>query len=452
MSALLIVFLGAIALLFAGINRPEKALKWPAVGILLLAAATAFANWDWVSWLELPDTMMAYSSMDQMYVALICLVAALAIAVFEGLESLGSDRLGLMMLSLSGGIMIIGQENLVMLFLGIEVLSIPLYVLAGSDKRNLFGNEAAIKYFLMGAFSTAILLLGSAFLYGSTGTLVLSTMTNKASMYAHFGVYPPMLTAGLILLGIGLLFKISAVPFHFWAPDVYEGSPARSTAFMATVVKIAGFSALARVALAFEPMVLWFQSSVAIIAVLSILLGNLLALVQSSPKRMLAYSSIAHAGYMMLALTLVGQAAFSVESILFLYLASYSLASIAAFAWVEWASERSGKVDFSMFQGLGQNPWVSVNLVLVFLSLAGIPLTAGFAGKYYLFSAAFEIAPWAVGLALLGSFLSIAYYFRAFQQAWSQQENQESISIPVGFAVISALILLVGCAPMWFLP
>jgi NADH-quinone oxidoreductase subunit N len=453
MSALLIVFASAILVLFLGINKPESAMKWPAVAFLFLAAVAALTGLDLASWLTVPESMISYSGMDQLLVSLLCAVGALVIAAFDSLSSKGSDRLGLMMLSLTGAIMLVGQENLVMMFLGIEVMSIPLYVLAGSDKQNIFSNEAAMKYFLLGAFSTAILLLGSAFLYGATGTLVLESMTHKASMYAHFGVYPPMLVAGLVLLAVGLLFKVSAVPFHFWAPDVYEGSPTRSTAFMATIVKIAGFSALLRVAMAFEPMALWYQNAVALLSVLSIIVGNMMALVQSSPKRMLAYSSIAHAGYMLLILLLVGQSQFEAESILYLYLMAYSISSTGAFAWIEWASQRSGKLDFSMFNGLSSNRWAIVNLVVVFLSLAGIPLTAGFAGKYYLFASAFSIQPIAVGFALLGSLLSIAYYFRAFRFAFDEsQESSEAPAFPWVLVIASVAIVLVGCVPMWFMP
>lgn len=453
MSALLIVFASAILVLFLGINKPESAMKWPSVILLLLAGIVALSGVDLATWLTVPESMISYSSMDRLFVALLCGIGALVIAVFDALSSKGSDRLGLMMLSLTGAVMLVGQENLVMMFLGIEVMSIPLYVLAGSDKQNIFSNEAAIKYFLLGAFSTAILLLGSAFLYGATGTLVLQSMTHKASMYAHFGVYPPMLVAGLVLLAVGLLFKVSAVPFHFWAPDVYEGSPARSTAFMATIVKIAGFSALLRVAMAFEPMSLWYQNAVAILAILSIIVGNMMGLVQSSPKRMLAYSSIAHAGYMLLVLLLVGQAQFEADSILYLYLVAYSIASTGAFAWIEWASQRSGKMDFTMFNGLSSNRWAIVNMVIVFLSLAGIPLTAGFAGKYYLFASAFSIHPLAVGFALLGSLLSIAYYFRAFRFAFADtQESKPHEKFSWVLMLVSVAILLVGCAPMWFMP
>jgi NADH-quinone oxidoreductase subunit N len=200
-------------------------------------------------------------------------------------------------------------------------------------------------------------------------------------------------------------------------------------------------------------MSLWYQNAVAILAILSIIVGNMMGLVQSSPKRMLAYSSIAHAGYMLLVLLLVGQAQFEADSILYLYLVAYSIASTGAFAWIEWASQRSGKMDFTMFSGLSSNRWAIVNMVIVFLSLAGIPLTAGFAGKYYLFASAFSIHPLAVGFALLGSLLSIAYYFRAFRFAFADtQESTPNEKFSWVLMLVSVAILLVGCAPMWFMP
>jgi len=164
-----------------------------------------------------------------------------------------------MLFSLSGGILLMGAEQLVMLFLGLEILSIPLFVLAGSDKENLASNEAALKYFIMGAFSTAVLLLGAAFIYGGTGTLNLNEIQLKLSFAAHFGEFPILLKAGLILVSIGLLFKVSAVPFHFWSPDVYEGSPNRISVFMAVIVKISGFYALGNIFNSFSPMVTWSE-------------------------------------------------------------------------------------------------------------------------------------------------------------------------------------------------
>src|SRR5580704_19023858 len=266
-------------------------------------------------------------------------------------------------------------NNLLMLFIGVEIFSIPLYILTGSDKRNLKSNEASLKYFLMGAFSTGIMLLGIAFLYGASdkGSFFLEDI---ASVKA---VGTPMMMTGLILLTVSMSFKVSAAPFHFWTPDVYDGAPTVVTSFMATIVKAGTFIAFVRLfANAFGDMKSHWQIFIAIIAAATLFIGNITAVFQQSVKRMLAYSSIAQVGFMLLALlSLTGVA----KDGILLYAAVYSLATIGIFAVLM----RMKDYTFEGFNGLARKePVLAATVTIFLLSLAGIPLTGGFFAKYYM--------------------------------------------------------------------
>jgi NADH-quinone oxidoreductase subunit N len=302
-----------------------------------------------------------------------------------------------------------------MLFLGIEVLSIPLYVLAGSDKLNLNSNEAAIKYFLMGAFSTAIFLLGCAFIYGGTATLSLNEIEIRMSIVGHFAEFPSLVKAGVVLMSTGLLFKVSAFPFHFWAPDVYQGSPNKITTFMAVVVKIAGFVAFSNFLQAFSALAAWSNKWIIVLSVLTIIFGNIAALSQKSVKRTLAYSSIAHAGYLLLFLITPMQGNMWV---LFAYSVAYALSTVVLFYFNDKYST-NGEFGFAMFTGLFySNKSAAILMTIALFSIAGIPITVGFTAKYYLFTSAFDVSPIAVCIALLGSAISIVYYFKGFKNIY----------------------------------
>lgn len=330
--------------------------------------------------------------------------------------------------------------NLTMLFLGIEILSIPLYVLAGSRRDDLNSNEAALKYFLMGAFATGILLFGMALLYGATASFDLLSI---ARAIGNGGAMSGMLKAGILLVIIGLSFKISAVPFHFWAPDVYQGSPNLVTAFMATVVKTAGFAAFYRLfAIAFPAAEGFWSVPVAAIAALTMTLANLTALFQTDFKRMMAYSSISHAGYLLLAILAIGTE--GADRALLFYALTYSLATICAFGAYMVVAESSGNGSFAAFNGLSnRQPLFAAALAIAMLSLAGIPPTAGFFGKYFLFTAAFAKYPWLIVLAVVNSAISIYYYFKIIiAMYFTREETGESISIPASIRWTIALGLL----------
>ncbi len=319
------------------------------------------------------------------------------------------------------GIAIISTFNsLLMLFIGIEIVSIPLYILTGSDKRNLKSNEAALKYFLMGAFSTGIMLLGIAFLYGGSATgsfYIDSIIGGNAPM-------PAMIGAGLVLLLISMSFKVSAAPFHFWTPDVYDGAPTVFTSFMATIVKVAAFFAFVRLfENAFGSMHTQWQTLIVILIAATLLIGNLTAVFQQSVKRMLAYSSIAQAGFMLFSLFALNTLA---KEGLVLYAAAYSLASIGIFAILIRMKDHS----IDGFNGLGkQQPLLAVTATIFLLSLTGIPLTAGFQSKFFMLMAAVQNGHhiWLVIFAVLCAAISAYYYFRVIQAMFFKESAADTI-------------------------
>jgi NADH-quinone oxidoreductase subunit N len=422
MTSLLIIFVGAILVLFVGLNKKENTVMPLAIGVLILALA--FIPFDWMAkepaeWQVkyVPAFMMAFDRSALAFMAILISGTCIILALFGNKQNIGSDQLGLILFSLCGAIIMTAFTNLVMLFLGIEALSIPLYVLAGARKKDIQSNEAAIKYFLMGAFSTALFLMGCAFIYGGTGGIDLESIKNTISMVVHVASTPALVKIGLLLLLIGMSFKISAFPFHFWSPDVYQGSPNRATVFMATVAKIAAFAAFFRLFnIAFSDLRNWWGDTLAVISALTILVGNIGALRQTNFKRTMAYSSVAHAGYMLLGILAAPLDGFWG---LLVYGVAYTASSVVLFYILNKVSEQDGNTDFEAFNGFGKaNKWLGLALIVALFSLAGIPITAGFAGKYTLFTAVFGHYKWLIIVALVGSAISIAYYFRLLKAAF----------------------------------
>jgi NADH-quinone oxidoreductase subunit N len=328
-----------------------------------------------------------------------------------------------------------------MLFIGIEILSIPLYILSGSDKKNLRGNEAALKYFLMGSFSTGIMLMGIALLYGSAGTFMLEKAGGN-QMLSYLDAL------GMVLIFIALSFKVSAAPFHFWTPDVYDGAPAVITSFMATVVKVAGFAAFIRLLEArFGSMGSQTDRLLAIVIFLTLAFGNLTAVFQQSVKRMLAYSSIAQAGFMMFAMFAVNDAA---KEGLLLYAAAYSLATIGIFAVLA----KMNDMTLEGFNGFAKShPLIAALLAIFFLSLAGIPLTGGFFAKYYMLSAVVKTGHY-LGLVIIGvlfAAVSAYYYFKVIQAMYFKDGEVTLPAITASFKylllAVAVIIVILGVYP-----
>jgi NADH-quinone oxidoreductase subunit N len=335
-----------------------------------------------------------------------------------------------LLLSTVMGMMIMAQANdLIVLFLGLELLSIPLYVLAAFLRKRKQSVEAGVKYFLLGAFSSCFLVYGIALLYGATGSTLIASVVEAARSGA---ADPFLLKAGLGLFIAALGFKVAAVPFHMWAPDVYEGSPTPITAYMATAVKAAGFAALVRVFAGLSGVFgeETVTSLIALIALVTMIVGNLGALPQKNIKRMLAFSSIAHAGYI-----LVGVAALTAapgvqaaEGVLF-YLIAYTFTNLGAFAVIIFLTGRKGEYnEISDFAGLAvRSPILALSMAVFMFTLTGIPPTAGFFGKFYLFKAAVDAdLVWLAVAGVLMSVVSLYYYVRVVATMYLKPSEDEA--------------------------
>ncbi len=354
---------------------------------------------------------------------------------FEKVGEHVADFFGLVFFILAGITLAASFSNMLMLFLAIEIISIPQYVLAGSDKQNLKSSEAGLKYFLMGAFSTGIMLMGITLIYGAAGTF------NIAELGLGTGSIHPLALCGIILLAFALSFKVSAVPFHFWTPDVYDGSPTVFTSFMATVVKAGGFIAFLRMFhISFTGGTIsehWLLI-LSIIAACTLSLGNFTAVFQQSVKRMLAYSSIAQAGFMMLAVIAMNKLA---SQGIILYAAAYSIATIGVFAVLMKMKDYT----FEGFNGLARkSPLLALATAIFLFSLAGIPLTAGFMAKYLVLAAAVQEGNLLrlVILAVVCAAISAYYYFRIIIAMYFKQGDPEVE--PVGSGFKAALILTIA--------
>ena len=360
-----------------------------------------------------------------------------------------SEYFALIFFILSGIILSSSFSSLLILFLGIEIISIPLYILTGSDKRNLKSNEASLKYFLLGSFSTGLMLMGITLIYGNSGSFQIDAITNPGTKP---GV---LLVAGLLLLMFSMAFKASAAPFHFWTPDVYDGAPTVFTSFMATIVKAAVFIAFVRLFYhAFGEIHNTWKFIIAIITALTLFIGNITAVFQQSVKRMLAYSSIAQAGFMLmavLALNSIGS-----EGIL-LYTTAYCLSTIGLFAILVKMKDYT----FEGFNGFAKHQPLLAGVAVIFLlSLAGIPLTAGFLAKFYMINAVINSGGflWLVIFAVLMAAISVYYYFRVIQAMYFKEGEAQVTEVSAGFkwviSLVAALIILLGVFPQllfsWF--
>ncbi len=355
----------------------------------------------------------------------------------------------LLMFSIAGMMLMSQAYNLLMVFLALELLSIPLYVLAGFARTRLESEEAALKYFLLGAFASGFVLYGTALIFSATGRL---DFVGIAATVNAGSASPVLFLIGAALLMVGFGFKIAAVPFQMWTPDVYQGAPTPITAFMSVAVKAAGFAALMRVFLVLFPSlsehltpILW------VMAALTMLVGNVVALAQNNIKRMLAYSAIAHAGYLLMAFVAYGNGEVvrnTVAATLF-YLVAYGLTSLGAWGLVIVIEREYGRgIQLDDLSGIGKKyPWLGVAMLIFMLSFTGIPLTLGFWGKFYLFRTALQAG--FVGLAIIGLLTSVAsayYYLRVVVYMFMKPgepklEINPWVSLVIGVAALAVLLL-----------
>lgn len=449
MNALIISALFGVIMMFSGILLKDKnAIRNIAIaGIVLLLA---------VNMMELGGTILFSVNTREMIVFdrfslvfnSIAFISTLLFFLLSGgdMKKVGinyAEYFALIFFILCGITLVTSFKSLLILFLGIEIISIPLYILTGSDKKNLKSNEASLKYFLLGAFSTGLMLMGIAMLYGARGTF----NTNFVDV---FETKPSaLLVAGMILLLFSMAFKVSAAPFHFWTPDVYDGAPTVFTSFMATIVKVAVFIGFIRLFDdSFSSMQHQWRLLIAIITAATLFIGNITAVFQQSVKRMLAYSSIAQAGFMLLAIFAMNGDA---KEGLLLYSVAYCFANIGIFAVLAKMQDYT----FDGFNGLSKKePLVAATLTILLLSLAGIPLTAGFLAKFYMLKAALVVSPkslWLVIFAVLMAAVSVSYYFRIIQAMYFKDGETASTGFSRSFkwvlVVLSVLIVLLGIFP-----
>jgi NADH-quinone oxidoreductase subunit N len=433
LSPAIVLVAGACGLLLAATwsSVPRRLLGVLSLGCLALAAIAAAAGWD------LPrsafDGLVVIDHFGILASTAAYLAAALAVLMslhyLEREPGIPPEYYGLLVLSAAGMGLMVSSLNLVGIFLGLEVLSIPLYVMAGLVRTRRDALESSMKYFLLGAFSTGFLVYGIAFVYGGSASFDLEKVA--IAMDAATGTPARWMLLGMGLLLVGLAFKVAAAPFHFWVPDVYEGAPVSVASFMATGTKAAAFAAMVRVlfvGFGGGAMGEW-RHALTVIAVVTMTLGNLLALGQTSLKRLLAYSSIAHAGYLLIGVVSFSTAA--VESLLF-YLFSYVLMTGGAFAVMalvagEGRGGRERGVNLDEYAGLGRRrPLLAAALCFFMLSLAGIPPTGGFVAKFYLFRAALESDLTLLALiGVLNSVIGAVYYLRVIVTVTMQQPGGE---------------------------
>ena len=454
MNAIILTAIWGVIMMFGGVffKRKSTPLYWAIGGLVLILIANCheLMTLQPLFAADVKDLLV----FDQFNLTFITIALSCTLLFFllsgRDIEKVGehvSEYFALLFFVLCGVCIAATYNTLLTLFLGIEIMSIPLYILTGSDKRNLKSNEAALKYFLMGSFSTGIMLMGIAFIYGGN--------TNGSFFIEHInlgaGKMPLLIAVGLVFLLIAMSFKVSAAPFHFWTPDVYDGAPTVFTSFMATIVKVAGFIAFIRLfEHAFGNVQIQWQGLIAVIAAATLLIGNLTAVFQQSVKRMLAYSSIAQAGFMLLAIFALNDTA---KDGLILYSAAYSLATIGIFAILI----KMNDYTIDGFNGLGkQQPVLAVTAVIFLLSLTGIPLTAGFQGKFYMLVAALRNGHqhWLVIFAVLCAAISAYYYFKIIQAMFFKESSEvvvddEDISqaFKILLVITAVLIIVLGIFP-----
>ena len=460
MIALVVVLLTAIITLFVNLMNSRWSRPVATLG-LAIALGTCFYDYS-NPYLDATE-MLYFSHASTIFSALTILLALILVGLSEYSVSYAGKNRGdvyaLMLFSLCGALILFSYSNLLMLFLGVEILSIPLYVLAGSDKDNLASNESSLKYFLQGAFATGILLFGIALIYGASGSFSIggsheNTIINY-QLYSGGGL--TMFNMGVFMMMFGLAFKIAAAPFHFWSADVYEGAPDAVTAFMASIVKTAGIMAITIFLLSIGFLNKQWEMTFAIMAGLSLVVGNFSALKQMSFKRTLAYSSISHAGYLMLGITINDPI---IIPTLWFYLFAYALSTLVLMIGMNWVAGHTGKHDFTAFNGLAKkHPFLSALMAVAMLSMAGLPPLSGFFGKYFIFAEVFNHSAiskdggfwWLVLVAALNSVISIYYYFKViiamyFSPSVTEAEVPSMPKINLVVLTIICLALLVAPA------
>ena len=432
--------LGVLCLLFEIMNFRKAIIPVTIIGLLAIlglniseynSPATYYNNMIVVS-----KFSVAFSSL---FIVLTIFLVALSHNFYENHQSKISDYIAIKIFLLSGAVAMVSFGNLSMFCLGIEVLSISLYVLAASDRTSIKSNEAGLKYFLMGSFASGILLFGICLIYGAMGTFDIT----EISELAQSAELPSWFFIGIVLLTIGMLFKIAAVPFHFWAPDVYEGSPALTTATMSTLAKVVAMATLYKLLTAMNVEITYgFQIVIVVISIASMTVGNIMALKQTNVKRMLAFSGISHAGFMLMVLLSATTAAGS----LLYYASAYALAGIASFSVLLYVCKNKGNEEISNFNGLGKsNPIMAAVLTASLLSMAGIPIFAGFFAKFMLFTQTIQAGYLIVVIAaVINSIISVGYYFKLILAMYTKEPEEATAKTPFVFYAVAVIAIVLN--------
>ena len=455
-TILTVTALSVLTLEMARVSRPWIILSVAVLGLLLSAAATFITSGNnqilFGGMLKL-NQISLFFDMLYIFIGLITLIFSQGYLEKRGSKSRG-EYPALILFAVIGMMLMTRANDLVIVFLGLELLSISLYVLVGFLRHDNLSNESGLKYLLLGAFATGFFLFGAAITYGATGTtnydgIVLAIANDNILSKIY-------LVLGIGLLLIGFAFKVALVPFHMWSPDVYQGAPTTVTGFLCTAPKAAGFGAL--LILFNNPLAdmhYQWQDIFWLLAVLTMTVGNVTALVQSNVKRMLAFSSISHAGFLVMGILVLNVS--SISAVLF-YLVTYSVINLGSFAIVSAVEREENGLKFKDYRGLGlRYPWLAAAMTIFMISLAGFPPTAGFVAKYGLFSAAIaEGYIWLVVIAVLNTLISVYYYLRLVINMYMKEEENALISsfniIVIGLIwIMAAMMIILGITPGFLL-
>ncbi|MCU0261848.1 MAG: NADH-quinone oxidoreductase subunit N [Ilumatobacteraceae bacterium] len=476
LTPMLVLLGGGLGMMVLGALTP----RWPRGLYALMTSLTAgtAAVLAMVLWDDITDRgtdtlvggALAFDTFAQFVTIIVCVAVILVSMITDGeLGRIGQDGpevYALYLMAAIGAVVMGASNDFIVLFLGLETLSLALYVLAALDRRRSQSQEAGIKYLVLGGFASAFFLYGIALLYGGTGSTNISEVITSFQTNVSAPREDAMVLAGIALLIVGLAFKVAAVPFHEWAPDVYQGAPSQTTAFMAAVGKAAAFAAMLRVLVIALPFhrddwrpVIW------VLAALSLVIGSALAAVQSNVKRMLAYSSISHAGFILVGVEAAGHRAGETEmgsgmpSVL-VYLLLYSVLVIGSFAVVTViARNHDGDTDLSSFAGLAaRRPALALALTVFLLAQAGVPFTTGFIAKFGVIQAAVDEQSYAIAIiAMLAAVIAAFMYLRIMVSVWLQSpetdEPAERVPFGTGLAIGAAAIftIVVGIVPGWLI-
>ncbi|MBB4034570.1 NADH-quinone oxidoreductase subunit N [Dysgonomonas hofstadii] len=446
MSTLIAIsVLGIISLLLDIFNLRKILVPVTLIGLIAILGMTVAEFYQGNAFIEVDKyNMIVTSGFSQGFSILFIVLAILIIAMtpkfYEEKIVKIADYVALKVFMLAGAVAMVSFGNFAMFFIGLEVLSISAYALASSEPKNLRSNEAGMKYFIMGAFASSFILFGLALIYGATGSFDI-TEVNYSSI-SQGDSLPVWFYIGFVMITVGMMFKAAIVPFHFWSPDVYEGSPTLVTAVMSTLVKVAAIGALFKVmgilSVGMTPV---YMIILVVINILTLCVGNISALKQTNIKRMMAYSGISHAGFMLISFVAIGASA----NVILYYAAAYSLAGVAAFAVILGVCNNKKNEDIENFRGLiRKQPLLTAVMIGALLSLSGIPIFSGFFAKFFAFSQALQANYLILVIfGIINSIIAVYYYFGVINvmTAREKDEEPEPMKVAIEYKAVAAIAI-----------